>query len=87
IGEADLVGHGIGTAMMRAFLGRLFTTTDAPRAIIDPDPANTAAVRCYQKAGFRPIELRNTPFGQTLLMAQDRPTAQDRPNKKESVAA
>lgn len=87
IGEADLVGRGIGTGMMKAFLGRVFATTDAPRAIIDPDPANVAAVRCYEKAGFRPIELRDTPFGQTLLMAQDRPEAQDRPNKKESVAA
>ena len=37
----------------------------------DPDPANTRAVRAYEKAGFHADRLVDTPHGRTLLMVRD----------------
>ncbi len=71
IGEPDLVGKGHGPRALDAFVRRLFDA-GAPRAVIDPDPANAAAVRAYDKAGFVPLDERHTVYGHALLMARDR---------------
>lgn len=65
-----MLGKGHGSAMLRQFTDALFGE-GAPRVIVDPDPANLRAIRAYAKAGFRPIEERDTPFGRVLLMARD----------------
>ena len=70
IGEADAVGLGHGSAALRQFVDALFET-GVPRAVIDPDPRNVAAVRAYRKAGFRPIDERDTEWGHVLLMARE----------------
>ena len=51
IGDAELVGIGHGSAIVRQFVDELFAE-GAPRVIIDPDPANGRAIRAYEKAGF-----------------------------------
>ena len=71
IGEPDLVGRGHGARIVDAFVQRLFGAGVA-RVVIDPDPANTAAVRAYAKAGFIPVDERHTIYGPALLMARDR---------------
>ena len=38
--------------------------------IIDPDPANTRAVRAYEKAGFRPIPALEGRTGEDVLVMQ-----------------
>jgi aminoglycoside 6'-N-acetyltransferase len=73
IGEADMVGCGHGSRFIREFVADLFAR-GAPRVVTDPDPANARAVRAYMKAGFRPLEERDTIFGRVLLMACDQPT-------------
>lgn len=70
IGPPDLVGIGHGSALLNQFAEELLAK-GAPRVIIDPDSANKRAVRAYEKAGFRPIEERDTIFGRVLLMARD----------------
>ena len=52
IGEPDLLDQGLGTEIVAAFV-ELVDSECGPRAIvIDPDPNNTRAIRCYEKAGF-----------------------------------
>jgi len=41
--------------------------------ITDPDPANTRAVRAYEKAGFHRDREVDTPDGRALLMIRDNP--------------
>lgn len=54
IGEPELVGRGFGPVMVRAFLRRVvFADPTVPSCLIDPDPANGAAIRAYEKVGFR----------------------------------
>jgi aminoglycoside 6'-N-acetyltransferase len=54
IGEADKLSNGIGSAVLRRFVENL-KAEGHTAIIIDPDPANSRAVRAYAKAGFRPI--------------------------------
>lgn len=73
IGEPDLVGKGHGTRLISQFVEMLFEE-GAPRVIVDPAPANAAAIRCYEKAGFRALR---TEGGEALLMAIDNPEGED----------
>jgi aminoglycoside 6'-N-acetyltransferase len=70
IGEADMVEHGHGSAMIRAFVDeRLQAGT--PRIVTDPDPKNLRAMRAYEKAGFARVGMVDTPDGPSLLMVRD----------------
>ena len=51
IGEVDMLDRGHGSAFIRVFTDRLLTC-GTPRVVIDPEPANTRAIRAYEKAGF-----------------------------------
>ena len=68
IGEAALLGKGLGTEMVREFSNWLLTHPDTERIITDPDPGNDRAIRCYRKAGFRDVRVVETPDGPALLM-------------------
>jgi len=70
IGEADMIGCGHGSAFVRAFADRLLAS-GTPRVVTDPDPANTRAIRAYEKAGFRRDGLVETADGAALLMIRD----------------
>jgi aminoglycoside 6'-N-acetyltransferase len=70
IGPPELVGIGHGAAILRQFAGVLLDE-GAPRVVIDPHPANSRAIRAYEKAGFRPLGERDTVYGSVLLMACD----------------
>ncbi|KQZ15287.1 aminoglycoside adenylyltransferase [Mesorhizobium sp. Root554] len=74
IGVPELVGIGHGSAILRQFVGQLFTE-GTPRVIIDPDPANGRAIRAYEKAGFRAFDTRTSIYGPALMMAMDNPDA------------
>ena len=73
IAEADWLGRGLGSAMVRAFTDRLFTDATVTRVQTDPSPTNARAIRAYEKAGFRPVREIVTPDGPALLMYRDRP--------------
>jgi RimJ/RimL family protein N-acetyltransferase len=74
LAEESNLSRGLGSAAIRLFVAMLMAEGHQ-RIIIDPDPANTRAVRSYQKAGFRVIpELAGKTPG-VLLMQFDRSAA------------
>ena len=73
LAHADHLGRGIGTEMVRAFVARLFEDPAVTRIQTDPNPRNARAIRCYEKAGFRPARQVVTPDGPALLMICGRP--------------
>jgi len=70
IGEADMIEHGHGSAMIRAFVDERLKH-GAPRVVTDPDPKNLRAMRAYAKAGFARVGMVDTPDGPSLLMVRD----------------
>lgn len=70
IGESEMVGQGHGSAFIQAFADQLLAS-GTPRVVIDPDPANTRAIRAYEKAGFIKDRVVETPDGPALLMVRD----------------
>jgi aminoglycoside 6'-N-acetyltransferase len=71
IGEADMIGRGHGSALIRTFIDDLLAT-GTPRIVTDPAPENARAVRAYEKAGFHKDRLVDTPDGRALLMVRDK---------------
>ncbi len=55
-GEADR-NRGLGTRLMRGVVRFLAAERGARRVLIDPHLANPRAIRCYTKAGFRPVRV------------------------------
>jgi aminoglycoside 6'-N-acetyltransferase len=52
IGEVDFTSKGIGTTALLQFMEEwVFPTHEL--VIVDPETANTAAIRVYEKAGFK----------------------------------
>jgi aminoglycoside 6'-N-acetyltransferase len=70
IGNAELVGRGHGPRVIDAFASELFAA-GAPRVVLDPHPANLAAIRAFAKAGFRQLGERTSIYGPALVMARD----------------
>jgi len=68
LAEADQLGRGIGTAMLRAFLRMEFADPAVTVVQTDPHPRNVHAIRCYERAGFRAVGQVDTPDGPALLM-------------------
>lgn len=62
IGEADALGKGFGTQMMRQALQRCFADPAVEAVLIDPLASNTRAHRFYERLGFRFVEERR--FGE-----------------------
>ena len=54
IGEPELIGLGHGPALIRAFLRDVgFERYGVELCVIGPSTGNVAAIRAYEKAGFR----------------------------------
>ncbi len=54
IGEPEMVGRGIGTRVVAAFLRSLvFANAAIGSCAIGPEQGNRRAIRAYEKAGFR----------------------------------
>jgi len=70
IGAPDMIERGHGSALTRCFVvDRL--QNGVPRIVTDPDPANSRAIRAYEKAGFKQERLVETPDGTALLMVRN----------------
>jgi RimJ/RimL family protein N-acetyltransferase len=72
LANAEDLGRGLGSAMIRAFVDRLFADPAVTRIQTDPSPRNRRAIRCYEKAGFRATREVETPDGRALLMIRHR---------------
>lgn len=54
IGEPEFVGRGLEPAAIRAFMRQVvFGSFGARSCVIGPEEGNLAAIRAYEKAGFR----------------------------------
>jgi aminoglycoside 6'-N-acetyltransferase len=53
--DPALHGRGIGTEAVRQVVDHLIGERGHHRITIDPAAANAAAIRAYEKAGFRPV--------------------------------
>jgi aminoglycoside 6'-N-acetyltransferase len=53
--DPALHGRGIGTEAVRRVMRRLIDDGGHHRITIDPAVANAAAIRAYEKAGFKPV--------------------------------
>jgi aminoglycoside 6'-N-acetyltransferase len=51
----DVHGKGLGADAVRTLARYLITEHGFHRLVIDPAADNTAAIRCYEKVGFRPV--------------------------------
>lgn len=72
IGEQECCGKGIGQLCIKNFVDFLLhLPTKISMIIIDPDPANTAAIKCYTKVGFKPVGEFISSDGPALLMVFD----------------
>jgi aminoglycoside 6'-N-acetyltransferase len=72
IGEAALIHKGHGSRALDAFADLMFCE-GVPRLMIDPDPANAAAIRAYGKAGFVEFDRRVSEYGPAVMMGRDGP--------------
>ncbi len=75
LADPAALGRGLGNAVLRAFVERLFSDPAVTTIQADPDPRNRRAIRCYARAGFRPVGEVQTPDGPALLMRCARPAA------------
>jgi aminoglycoside 6'-N-acetyltransferase len=51
----DVQGQGLGTETVRTMAEYLIRERGHHRLVIDPAAHNTAAIRAYEQAGFRPV--------------------------------
>lgn len=57
IGEAEMIGKGIGPAVIGKFIDEfVFADASITAVLSDPEKANTRSVRAFEKAGFRVIK-------------------------------
>jgi aminoglycoside 6'-N-acetyltransferase len=61
----DLVGRGIGTEVVQRVARMLIEERGHHRITIDPAPDNVAAVRAYEKAGFKLVGTQKRAYRET----------------------
>ncbi|HQS84696.1 MAG: hypothetical protein B7Y25_07205 [Alphaproteobacteria bacterium 16-39-46] len=66
IGEKDFLGRGLGSDVLKKFL-ETFCKNDYSTIFVDPDHRNVAALRTYEKAGFKKVE-ENLESGKILMV-------------------
>lgn len=69
IGESDYLHKGFGTLFIKQFLVELFEKERDLVVVVDPEPENLAAIKCYEKVGFEKIGEFKAPWGPALVMA------------------
>ena len=73
IGEADCLGQGYGTEMMRQAIARCFADPTINTIYIDPLVTNTRAHRFYERLGFQFLEQRNMQGDECYVYQLPRP--------------
>jgi RimJ/RimL family protein N-acetyltransferase len=72
IGDPNYLHKGYGTLFIKQFITELPTLKpELTTVIIDADPENLAAIRCYEKVGFVRVCTYENPWGTSLVMRYD----------------
>ncbi len=73
IGEKTAIGKGYGPLLIKEFISYLASNLEPSltTVIVDPEPDNGAAIRCYEKIGFNRVGIFHTSYGEALLMQYD----------------
>ena len=58
----DHTGRGLGTEVMRHVVRMLIDDHGHHRIVIDPAVENERAIRCYEKAGFKPVGIMHGSY-------------------------
>jgi aminoglycoside 6'-N-acetyltransferase len=69
--DPALHSRGLGTDATRTLCRHLTEARRHHRITIDPAAANTAAIRCYEKAGFRPVGVMHAAWRDRESVWQD----------------
>jgi RimJ/RimL family protein N-acetyltransferase len=70
IGEADLIGRGLGSEALARFVRDVvLSDSEIHACIADPDAENHASLRIFEKAGFRRVRDFTDPDDQNRLHA------------------
>lgn len=72
IGEADCLGRGHGSEMMRQAIARCFADPGVTAILIDPLARNDRAIRFYRRLGFRDVGPRRFGEDDCLVLRLDR---------------
>jgi len=72
IGEAEDLGKGYGTEMMKLALKRCFSEPEVKAILIDPLETNTKDHRFYERLGFRFVERRRFGKDECLVYRLER---------------
>ena len=73
IGEYDYISKGYGTLFIAQFITTFLPTLDKAikTIIMDPEPNNSAAIKCYTKIGFINLGVYTSPAGPLVIMRYD----------------
>lgn len=73
IGEKELLRRGLGPRVLRRFIeDEVFADGEIKACVIDPEPENRAAIRAFEKAGFRYFKSAETSKGRAYFMKLSR---------------
>lgn len=70
LGEADLLGRGLGSKALSLFIERVVFAHDVSAVVCDPEERNTRSLRAFEKAGFkieRTIRLQGEPIDRRVI--------------------
>jgi len=69
IGDPNYLYKGYGTLFIKQFIEELKTLEPGiTTVIVDPDPENIAAIKCYEKVGFVRVDIYENPRGMSFLI-------------------
>ena len=68
IGKPGLIGKGLGSQFIKEFIETILFTENIDAVIVDPDPTNKAAIRCYEKINFTLLGEFQAPWGPAQVM-------------------
>ena len=72
IGDPEYLHKGYGTAFIKQFISELHTMEpNITTIVLDTNPENKAALKCYEKVGFIPIYRYPHQWGESILMKYD----------------
>jgi aminoglycoside 6'-N-acetyltransferase len=87
IGEADYLGRGHGTVMMRQALARCFADPAVTAVQIDPLASNTRAHVFYERLGFRFVQRRQFGLDDCFVYRLERAGWLDQPSAGQDEAS